>query len=77
MNTTVKSHTQPFDPFRMQDEAILYEEIYPGLEWWVRYQGSIWRARLIEKNTHLTVNDIVYVLRRYGSVLVIQSVRYW
>lgn len=74
MDTSVISSPKVFDPYRIHDEAILDEVIHPGLEWWVKYQGTLWRARLLETHSMLRVGSIVYVVERRGSILLIRPI---
>jgi membrane protein implicated in regulation of membrane protease activity len=59
-----------FDPESYEKEAVVLEVIQQGKSWWIRYQGSDWKARC-EQGATLDPGDDVYVVGRHNTLLLI------
>lgn len=68
-----QKHAKPtttFDPATYGKESVVSEVIQQGKDWWIRYQGSYWKARC-ENSVILNPGDEVYVIGRHNTLLLI------
>jgi membrane protein implicated in regulation of membrane protease activity len=59
-----------FDPSSYEKEATVIDVIQQGKSWWIRYQGTTWKARS-EQVVTLNPGDDVYVVGRHNTLLFI------
>ena len=72
MFASMGSPTLSFNLSHLHQEAVIDEIIHPGREWWVKHQGSLWKARSKQSNVQLRVGDTAYVVDRRCTLLLIQ-----